>query len=121
MTIPPPAVSEFFRCMQAGAPSAEAMMALFTEDAVYVEPFTGTAQTHRGATAIRAAMTPAWQQPLPAMTITIDRVELDGETVRAEWTCRSPALPGGAGRGVNVFTLHAGRIVRLETTLLGGP
>lgn len=120
MTIPPPAVSEFFRCMQAGAPSADAMMALFAADAEYVEPFSGTVQTHRGAKAIRAAMTPAWEQPLPEMTISIDRVELVAETVRAEWTCRSPALPGGAGRGVNVFTLVGGRIVRLETTLLGG-
>ena len=119
MTIPPPAVSEFFRCMQAGAPPADAMMALFTDDAVYVEPFTGSAQTHRGVQAIRAAMTPAWERPLPELTISIDRVELAGETVRAEWTCRSPALPGGAGRGVNVFTLQGGRIVRLETTLLG--
>ncbi|MBL8916372.1 MAG: nuclear transport factor 2 family protein [Archangium sp.] len=115
----PPLISEFFRCMQAGASSADAMLALFTDDAVYVEPFSGVVQTHRGVVAIRAAMSSGWERPLPEMRLTVDRVDLDGATVRAEWTCRSPALPGGAGRGVNVFTLVGGRIARLETTLVG--
>lgn len=122
MTSPPPSVvADFFRCMQAGAPDAEQMMALFTDDAVYVEPFSGTVSTHQGKPAIRAAMAMGWERPLPDMTISIDRVDLDGDVVRAEWTCRSPVLPGGAGRGVNHFTMRQGRIARLETTLLGAP
>lgn len=118
---PPPVVADFFRFMQAGAASAAQMMALFADDAVYVEPFSGTVSTHRGKAAIRAAMASGWERPLPDMTISIDRVDLEGDVVRAEWTCRSPVLPGGAGRGVNHFTLREGRITRLETTLLGAP
>lgn len=116
----PPVVAQFFRCMQAGAPSADEMMSLFTEDAEYVEPFSGAPTRHVGLAAIRRAMQAGWDQPLPAMTISIDRVDVDGQDVRAEWTCRSPALPGGSGRGVNRYRLEHGRISRLETTLVGG-
>lgn len=93
-------------------------MALFAEDAVYVEPFSGSPRTHRGKPAICAVMQAGWKAPLPAMSIDVDRVDVDGPVVRAQWTCRSPALPGGRGRGENTFTLHQGRIIRLETRML---
>jgi len=51
------------------------------------------------------------------MTISIERVDIDGDQVTARWICRSPALPGGEGRGVNQFKLANGLIVRLETKL----
>jgi ketosteroid isomerase-like protein len=116
----PPVVDQFFRCMQAGASNADEMMSLFTDDAEYVEPFSGKPSRHLGKPAIRKAMQMGWERPLPDMTISIDRLDLDGDDVRAEWTCRSPALPGGSGRGVNQYRLRDGRIARLETTLLGG-
>lgn len=117
---PPPIVAQFFRCMQAGAASADELMSLFTDDAEYLEPFSGTPTRHLGKVAIREAMQGGWERPLPEMTISIDRVDVDGDSVRAEWTCRSPALPGGSGRGVNHYRVRDGRIARLETTLLGG-
>jgi hypothetical protein len=49
------------------------------------------------------------------MQLSVDRVQVDGGRVVADWTCRSPALPGGLGRGTNTFTLSEGLIVRLET------
>ena len=113
----PDTVQHFFVAMQTGASAEEAMMALFADDAVYVEPFSGTPVTHEGKDAIRATMRRGWQYPMRDMTITVDRVEVSGETVTAAWTCRSPDLPGGAGRGTNRFTLRAGKIVRLETTV----
>jgi hypothetical protein len=106
--------------MQAGAPSADEMMSLFADDAEYVEPFSGKPVRHVGKLAIRKATQLGWERPLPDMTISIDRLDLDGDEVRAEWTYRSPALPGGSGRGVNQYRLRDGRIVRLETTLVGG-
>lgn len=115
----PRVVEQFFRCMQAGATSADEMMALFTDDAEYVEPFSGARGHHVGKPAIRKAMQGGWERPLPEMTISIDRVDVDGDQVRAEWTCRSPALPGGSGSGVNVYRLRDRRIARLETTLVG--
>lgn len=113
-----PTVERFFVAVQAGAASEEAMMALFHPDAVYSEPFSGTPRIHRGKSAIRAALSEGWRHPLPQMRIAVDRVDIDGNTVRAEWTCYSPALPGGSGRGVNRFVLSQGLIAELETQLI---
>lgn len=121
MTHPAP-IDRFFTAMQAGASAEADLLALFTDDAEYVEPFTarGAATTHRGGTAIRAAFRAAWQTPLPDQRIVLDRVDVDAGEVRVEWTCFAAALPGGRGRGVNRFTLRDGKIARLETTLSFG-
>ena len=115
-----PTVRRYVAAMQTGAMAEQDMMALFTEDAVYVEPFSGAPRTHEGKPAIRRAMVEGWKTPLPDMRLEVDRVDVDGEVVRAQWTCISPALPGGKGRGENTFTLREGRITRLETRLLFG-
>jgi hypothetical protein len=112
-------VGRFFAAMQGGASHEDAMMSLFADDAVYVEPFSGEVREHRGARAIRAVMRESLRAPLPEMTLEIDRLDVTAREARAEWTCRSPALPGGAGSGVNVFTFEGGKIVRLVTTLVG--
>lgn len=111
----PQTVADFFRAMQAGSAAAHDMEALFTEDAVYVEPFAGAPTTHTGRAAIMAAMRQGWATPLPEMTISLDRVDVTGARVIVAWTCRSPGLPGGEGHGVNEFTLNDGKIARLET------
>lgn len=108
---------DFFLAMQTGASAEADMMALFAEDAVYVEPFTGSPVAHQGKDAIRQVMRQGWAQPLPDMRIEVDRLSIDGNRIVAEWTCYSRGLPGGRGRGTNVFTVRDGRIVRLETTL----
>ena len=115
MSDTPPTVAHFFRAMQAGSAAAQDIERLFSEDATYVEPFSGQPITHNGKSAIMAAMRQGWQNPLPDMTISLDRVDVAGEHVTVAWTCRSPALPGGEGHGVNLFTLKDGKISRLET------
>jgi len=111
-------ISRFFAAMQGGATAEAEMMSLFADDATYVEPFTGALRTHRGRDAIRKTMQAGWETPVPDMRIEVDRVEVDGATVRARWTCYSPGLPGGKGSGENVFTLRDGKIERLETRYL---
>lgn len=117
-------VDRFFAGMQGGPTEEPAMAALFADDAVYVEPFSGLANksfaptTHTGLAAVRAALRASLAQPLPEQRIVIDRVEVDGDVLTAWWTCFSPALPGGQGRGKNIFTFHVGRIARLETSFL---
>lgn len=115
MSSTPTTVSDFFRAMQAGSAAAQDMERLFSEDAVYVEPFSGQPTTHSGRSKIMAAMRQGWQTPLPDMTISLDRVDVNGARVAVTWTCRSPGLPGGEGRGINDFTLKDGKITRLET------
>lgn len=113
-------VDQFFAGMQGGPTHESAMAALFAEDAAYVEPFSamGSMTTHIGRAAVRAALRAALATPLPEQRIVVDRIDVQGEVLTATWTCYSPALPGGAGRGVNVFTFRNGLIARLETRFL---
>ncbi|MCA9653964.1 MAG: hypothetical protein H6712_03790 [Myxococcales bacterium] len=40
---------------------------------------------------------------------------VDGEVVRSEWTCTSPAFPGPV-KGIDLCTVRDGRIQRLEVS-----
>ncbi len=110
-------VNKFFSAMQVGATAEAEMMSLFHDDAVYIEPFTGRTRTHTGKLAIRACMVEGWRNPLPDVRIDIDALTVQGADVIVQWTCHSPALPGGAGKGENRFTLQNGLIIRLETRI----
>lgn len=114
-------VESLFRAMQAGPSGEEAMMALFAEGAVFVEPFSGQVQTHTGLPAIRESFRDQWKNPLPDLQLTLDRVDLDGGTIRAEWTCTSPVFPTPM-KGYDLFTLDgAGKIARLEIVVTDAP
>jgi hypothetical protein len=106
-------VESLFKAMQMGPPGEEAMMALFDENAVFIEPFSGKVQTHTGKHAIRESFRQMWKEPLPDLRLNLDQVEIDGDTVRAEWTCVSPAFPVPM-RGLDLFKIRAGKIMRLE-------
>lgn len=110
--------SRFFTAMQAGATAEGEMMALFADDAVYIEPFSGQRREHKGKEAIRETMLEGWRAPMTDMRIEVDHLDVAGETTRASWTCYSPALPGGKGRGENLFSFRDGLIARLETRFL---
>ena len=114
-------VEDLFRAMQAGPGGEAAMMALFADDAVLIEPFSGQAQTHSGTAAIRQSFRDQWRNPLPDMRLTLDRVDVDGSVLRAEWTCTSAVFPSPM-RGYDLFTLDAaGRIRRLEIIVTDAP
>jgi ketosteroid isomerase-like protein len=106
-------VENLFKAMQAGPAGERLMMSLFHEDAVFVEPFSGKPVTHTGHEAIRASFRQQAEQPLPDMKLTLDRVDLDGTAVRAEWTCGSSAFPTPM-RGYDLFTIVDGKIAKLE-------
>jgi hypothetical protein len=113
-------VESLFKAMQMGPPGEEAMMALFDENAVFIEPFSGQVQTHTGKRAIRDSFRQMWKEPLPDLRLSLDRVDLDGDAVRAEWTCVSPAFPVPM-RGFDLFRIHAGKILRLEIVVTEMP
>ncbi len=115
----PAEVSNFFLAMQAGRAGAETLRAVFAQDAIYEEPFSGETRCHEGREAILAAMATGWERPLPEMHIRIDHVETDGARIRVDWTCLSLALPGGAGRGSNHYVMRDGLIAELRTVLTG--
>ena len=111
-------VDAWFGAMRRGREGEPELLALFHDDAVYVEPFSGAPVQHVGKQAIRACFRKGWEQPMPDLTLRVDRVDVDGDLVRAEWVCATSAWPTPI-RGVDSYTLRDGRISRLETALLG--
>jgi uncharacterized protein (TIGR02246 family) len=113
-------VENLFKAMQKGPTGEADMMSLFAEDAVFIEPFSGEPQTHSGKEAIRASFKGMWDNPPPDMRLALHRVDVDGDKIRAEWTCTSPAFPEPM-RGFDLFTIRSGRISRLEIVVTGVP
>jgi ketosteroid isomerase-like protein len=109
-------VQSYFDAMKAGAAEVETLVALFADDAVYIEPFGGEPRTHSGRAAIEATLRAGMASPPPNMTLEVDRIDVDGDTVTSAWTCMSPAFPQPM-RGVDVCTVHEGRIRRLEVRM----
>jgi ketosteroid isomerase-like protein len=99
--------------MQAGRGGEEAMVSLFHDDAVFIEPFSGRPVTHTGREAIRESFRQQTEHPLPDMRLTLDRVDAEGAAVRAQWTCTSAAFPAPM-QGHDLFTIRGGKIARLE-------
>jgi hypothetical protein len=106
--------------MQTGPAAENEILELFAEDGVLVEPFAGRIQTHVGKTQLRACLQDMWTNRAPDLRLKTDRVDLDGETLRAEWTCTSTVLPGPM-RGYDLFTIRQGKISRLEIVITEMP
>lgn len=70
-------IESLYKAMQAGSAGESAMLGLFAEDAVFVEPFGGESKTHIGLSAIRATFQDMYKEPLPDMRLQLDRVDLD--------------------------------------------
>jgi ketosteroid isomerase-like protein len=108
----------YFHAMQRGPEAEDELIALFADDAVYVEPF--DAAEHIGREAIRDWVRGSWAQRPPAMRLTVERVDVVGHVVEACWVCESEAFARPA-RGRDRFTIRKGRISRLESELLEPP
>jgi uncharacterized protein (TIGR02246 family) len=113
-------IEDLYKAMQAGAAGEEALLGLFADDAVLVESFTGRPRTHAGKPAIRAFLQGTFQARAPDLTVTLDRIDVDGDRLAAEWTCTSPAMPGPM-RGRDLLTVQDGRIARLEILVTERP
>ena len=122
-TIPAPdraTVERYLAAMQAGPSGLDELVGLFDDEAVYVEPFGGQPQVHNGKSEIRAFFEVALQQHLKDVRLTLDRLDLDGERLRSEWTCHLPMFTAPM-RGFDLLSLRDGRIVRLETNITEFP
>ena len=113
-------IEALFKAMQAGPAGEDQMMDLFAEDATFIEPFSGQACTHNGKPAIRESFKGMWENPAPDLKLMLDRVDVDGERVRADWTCTSPVFATPM-RGHDLFTIQSGKIGRLEIVVTDMP
>lgn len=107
------AVEQVFAAMHARAAGEEQMMSLFAEHASVTEPFSGEPRTHKGKAAIRAWFRDAVQNMPPDMQIRMDRIDMDGVRVCAEWTCTSSVLASPM-RGKDLYTIRNGVIENAE-------
>jgi ketosteroid isomerase-like protein len=109
-------IERYYRAMEAG--SREQMDGLFTADAVYSEPFSngGVETVHRGRAGIVGWLAASFEGGNKGVTITLDRIDIDGDDIVAEWTCVGPMLPGPM-KGHDRYQLQDGRIARLDTRL----
>ena len=62
-------VERYFAAMRRGAHAEDEMMSLFSDDVVYVEPFTGEDEPWLGKDAVREALRRGWEQPLPDLEL----------------------------------------------------
>lgn len=116
--MPQSQAERYFAAMQRGPDGHDALLDLFAEGAVYVEPFSGGA--HVGRDAIRTYLAASAGAAPPGLRLTVERLDLSGDTVEATWRCDSPAF-ARPSRGRDRFTVRNNLIVRLETSLLEPP
>lgn len=109
-------IERYYRAMEAGSRSQ--MDGLFTADAVYSEPFSkgGVETVHQGREGIVGWLAASFEAGNKGVTITLDRIDVDGNDIVAEWTCVGPMLPGPM-KGHDRYQLKDGRIARLDTRL----
>ena len=113
-------IERYFTAMRRGAAAEEQMMELFSEDAIYVEPFTGETEPWVGKDAVRTALRRGWEQPLPDLELEVRRIDISGSAATAEWVCTSPALPGPIA-GKDEYTIAGGKITRLVVRIVEPP
>ncbi len=115
-------IEDTSRAMQLGPAGEAVIMSLFTDDAVWIEPYTGQRRTHTGKEAIRASLKQMWQQPSPpGFTITTDRMDAEGQSVRVEWTCSCDGFPKMM-RGYSLYTISPENLIsRLELVITEAP
>ena len=105
-------VEQYFAAMRVGAAAEDDMVSLFSEDAVYVEPFSGLAEPAEGLDGIRERLRDGWASPPPDMELDVISIEVEGDRATSRWECRSPAFPAPV-RGVDEYVFADGRIRRL--------
>lgn len=110
-------VAGYYAAMRVGGEAEEQMMALFTDDAVYDEPFSGQEEPAVGREAIRSRLRAGWASPLPEMELDVLTMAVDGAAAHCTWECRSPVFPAPV-RGEDRYEFRDGLISRLEVKLV---
>lgn len=109
-------VQAYFAAMRRGGAAEAEMLALFTDDVVYDEPFSGVEEPAVGIDAVRDRLRTGWAEPLPDMELDVLSVDVRGDGAVSRWECRSPAFPAPV-RGTDTYEFRDGRIALLRVTI----
>lgn len=110
-------LAEYYAAMRIGADAEEQMMALFTPDAVYSDPFGESAEPVVGVAAIRERLRAGWSFNPPDLELEVLTVDIDGDRASSTWECRSESFPGPM-RGRDEYRFRDGRIAELHVRLV---
>lgn len=111
-------LDQYFAAMRRGPEAEEELLELFSDDVVYVEPFSGAETPATGIDSVRDRLRLGWSNPLPDLELTVLSMEIVEDRAVSEWECRSSAFPGPV-RGVDHVTFNAhGLISRLEVAIV---
>ena len=113
-------IERYFQAMRTGAIASDDIVDLFADDAVYVEPFSGTLVEHVGKDDIRRSFIDSQKHAPTDLTLTLDQVDVEHDCIRSSWTCTSRAFASPM-RGQDLWTIRDGMIHRLETSFLDAP
>lgn len=107
-------VDRYFAAMRRGADAEDELLSLFTDDAEYVEPFSGLPEPAVGSGEIRERLRAGWETPLPDLVLTVLTIEVVGQEGRSTWECESSAFPAPVRGSDHYVFSDAGQIERLE-------
>lgn len=109
-------VADYYAAMRIGVDAEEQMMALFTADAVYTDPFGDSTEPVVGVHAIRERLRAGWSFNPPDLELDVLTVDIDGDRASSTWECRSASFPGPM-RGRDEYRFRDGRIAELHVRL----
>lgn len=109
-------VQAYFGAMRRGGEAEADMLALFTDDAVYDEPFSGEVEPAVGIDAVRERLRSGWVAPPPDMELEVLSVDVEGDRAISRWECRSPVF-GSPVQGSDTYEFRDGRIAVLRVTI----
>lgn len=109
--------NQYYAYMQVGGARVEELIALFAEDAEYIEPFSPNGPTqHRGKEAIARMLRQGMASRPVDFELELQTIDLDSSDIQARWSCRSKAF-GGTIQGIDYFEISRGKIQKLTTEL----
>ena len=108
-------LQRYYASMRRGAEAEAELLALFAEDAVYREPFSGKGEVV-GRDAIRSRFREGWETPLPGMELDVLAVDVTPGSAEVSWECRADVFPGPQ-RGRDRYRIVDGLIAELDVVL----
>lgn len=109
-------VQRYFAAMRQGPSSEEEMLSLFTDDAVYDDPF-DDGEPAVGIEAIGARLRGGWENSPPDLQLQIKSIVVEGDRATSRWECRSTAFEGPVA-GRDDYQFRDGLIAELIVSLV---
>ena len=106
-------VEGYLAAMRRGLEAEPEMLALFTADAVYSDPFGFDHQPLIGIEAISDRLRAGLETRPPDFELDVLSVTIEGDRATSTWECRAEAF-GGAVRGRDEYRFRDGLIAELH-------